>query len=86
MGRVGRQFEYVAEHNNLTHHEKATYLITAFNESATHILHGVPTSARHDVLENCYYDYHLELAFHSQLKIIQPVGESPQEFDEAIDH
>lgn len=76
----------MAEHNNWTHRKKATYLITTFNESATHILHRVPTSVRHDVLQNCYYDYHLELAFHSQLKIIQPIGESLQEFVEAIDH
>jgi GGDEF domain-containing protein len=90
MGRVRRQFEAVAEHNKWTHREKATYLITAFNESATHILHGVPTSATHDgltdVLQNRYYDHHLEVAFHSQLKRIQSVGESPQEFVTAIDH
>jgi hypothetical protein len=90
MGRVRWQFENVAEHNNWMHSEKATCPITAFNESATHILHGVPTSVTHneltDALENRYYDRHLELAFHSQLKRIQPIGESPQEFVAVIDH
>jgi hypothetical protein len=38
------------------------------------------------VLKNSYDDYHLEGAFHYQLKRTQLVGESLQQFADAIDH
>jgi hypothetical protein len=72
----------MTEHNYWTPHERASYAITALNELATHILHGVPTGATYEevieVLQNCYGDHHLEAAFYSELKRrTQFVGESP---------
>jgi hypothetical protein len=43
-----RHFETVAEHSGWTPPEKATYLISALNEPAAHILHDVPTGATCD--------------------------------------
>jgi hypothetical protein len=71
--------------------EKATYLTAALNEPAAHILYGVPAGVTYEVvtemLENHYGDYHLQAAFHSELKRrTHLVKESLQEFDTDIDH
>jgi hypothetical protein len=59
------------EHNFWMPQEKATYLITALNEPAAHILHGAPTAVSYGVvtqgLENHYADHYLEALFHSHL-------------------
>jgi hypothetical protein len=75
----------MAEHNYWKPREKATYLIAALNKLASHIQHGVPTGATYEevieALGNRCVDYHLEVAFHSQLKRVnQLVGECLQEF------
>jgi hypothetical protein len=86
-----RQFENVVEHNYWTPSKKATYLISASNDPAAHILYGVPTGAMYEevteVLENRYSDHYLEAVFHSQLKRrTQLIGESLQKLAAAIDH
>jgi hypothetical protein len=66
-----RQFETVAEHNNWTPCDKATYPI-ALIEPAAHILDVIPSGAMYEeftsALKNHYGDHHLEEAFHAQLK------------------
>jgi hypothetical protein len=90
MGIFRRQLRTVVERNYWTLRKKATYLIAALNQPAAHVLAGVPNRATcrgaTEVLENRYGDYHLEAACNSQLKMIQLVGESRQEFVAAIAH
>jgi hypothetical protein len=66
-------------------------LIAALNELAAKILHRVFPGATYDevtkAFEKPYGNYHLETAFHSQLKRrTQLVRESLQEFSAATDH
>jgi hypothetical protein len=85
-----RQFETAAEHNCWTHQEKSTYLITALQDRAANVLHGIPTSATYEetlqASEDRFGDQHFAAAYRSQLKTRpQRVGGSLREFATAIE-
>jgi hypothetical protein len=86
-----QQFKTMVEQNYWMSHNKATYLITTFNELAIYIIHDTPTETMYkdvtEVLEDRFGDHHLHAAFHSQLKRrTQLIKKSLQEFATAIDH
>jgi hypothetical protein len=84
------QFETVAVHNCWTCQEKSTYLITALQDRATDVLHGIPKGATYEetlqVLEDRFRDQQFAAAYCSQLKTrTQTVMASLQEFSTAIE-
>jgi hypothetical protein len=83
------QFETVAEHNGWTPKGKSTYLITALEDRATDVLHGISKGATYEeilqALENCLKEELFASAYCSQLKVrTQKAGESLQDFATAI--
>jgi hypothetical protein len=76
-----KQFNIMVEHNYWIPCKRATYLISALIEPAARILHGFLTGGTYteftEAIGNRYGDHHLEVVFHSQLKIMtQLMGDS----------
>jgi hypothetical protein len=79
-----RQFETVAEHNQWSHQEKSTYLITALKGRVADVLHGIPTNATYgetlQALDDRFGDQHFAATYRCQLTRTQRVGETLQDF------
>jgi hypothetical protein len=67
-----RQFEDVAEHNNLTARENVTHLLVVLLGQAFVVLHSVPVQTSYEdiieALEGCYWDRQLATTYNSQLR------------------
>jgi hypothetical protein len=71
-----RQFETIAEHKCRKCQEKTTYLITAIQDQANDMPHGVLRVASYEetleALEDCFGDQHLPTMYHRALPMKRP--------------